>query len=62
MAMDNNEQLGDDLRVLFKSGLVEAHVNENGEWVFKAAEHVGHMSAEEILDVINSTLEQEGLL
>jgi hypothetical protein len=59
MADYDIEQLGEDLRVLIKSGLVDVSIKENGEWLFKAVDGVSELSPEEILKAINSVLDSE---
>lgn len=59
MAEYDVEQLGEDLRVLIKSGLVDVSINDNGEWLFKAVDGVSELSPEEILKAINSVIDSE---
>jgi len=53
------DELGEDLRLLIKAGLVDISIKENGDWVYRAVDGVSDISTEQILAAINAVIEEE---
>ena len=53
------DELGEDLRLLVKAGLVDISIKENGDWLYKAVDGVSSLSPEEILAAINAVIDEE---
>lgn len=46
------KDLQSDIWALYRAGLIEARMREDGEWIFSVSEKAAAMSEEELRDVV----------
>ncbi len=53
------EQVAQDLRLMYKAGLVDIKMREDGEWIYFATEYAKSLSQEEVTAILDNLYEEQ---
>jgi DNA-binding transcriptional ArsR family regulator len=53
------EQVAQDLRLMYKAGLVDIKMREDGEWIYFATEYAKALSQEEVTAILDNLYEEQ---
>jgi DNA-binding transcriptional ArsR family regulator len=53
------EQINQDLYFMYKAGLVDIQMREDGEWIYTATEYAKGLTSEQLDEIFSSSYDEE---